>query len=158
MNNITIDVLFPNGTDNSRYGRLDIDTLFKGTSQLVTKKEDFTSADLLDSIAKTRKKKLHVMIDQYNKCCRMIKEADKEGDDHLTFMVPPTVAECTAYSSVDTLVYIQNNLRKKFIDTTIVDRLSIFITWEDVELKIELEKERIKREKEKRRNDDSSED
>ena len=139
MNNITIDILFPNGTRNRGNGKLDIESLFKGTAQLTSKKENFTSDDLLDSIENNRRKKLKAMIEQYNKCCKTIKLADIDGCDFITFTVPQAAHECSTYSSVDVLEYISENLRRKFIDTLIVDPTSIFITWKDLELKLELE-------------------
>lgn len=156
MNNITVDILFPDGTRNKGNGKLDIESLFKGTAQLTNKKESFTSDDLLDSIENNRRKKLKVMIEQYNKCCKTIKAADTNGDDYTTFTVPQSAPECSTYSSVDVLEYISENLRDKFIDTLIVNPTSIFITWKDLELKLELEKE--KKERDNRNNRESSDE
>lgn len=158
MNNITVDILFPDGTKNRGNGKLDIDSLFKGTPQLTNKKEDFTSSDLLSSIENNRKKKLKVMIEQYNLCCKTIKSTDSDGNDYTMFTVPQSVPECSTYSSVDALEYISENLRSKFIDTLIVNDTSLFITWKDLELKLELKREKEELERKNKEKDQESSD
>jgi len=135
MENITVDDLFPNNRTNN--GGLNIDTLFKGTFNLTTIKEDLTRDDILHNIMNARKKKLKIMIKYYNKCCQCIKENINHGHDNITFTIPQVMLDCPTYSSYETLEYIANNLRKKMIDTLILDECNIFISWDYLELKLE---------------------
>ena len=150
--NISVDVLFPDSAGKKkRTGKIDIESLFNGTTHLNSNKDKFTSDELLGRITEMRKKKLKSMIDQYNKCCRMIKDINNKGGNYVTFIVPHSVPECATYSSIDALKYISDNLRKDYLDTTIISNVAIFISWEDIELKKELA--RIKNEeKEKKDN------
>lgn len=151
--NISVDILFPNGEyRKKRTGKIDIDTLFNGATPLSSKKNKFTSDDLLESIVKERHKKLKAIIDQYNKCCRLIKDANSNGCHYMTFGVPTSVAECSTYSPIDALEYISDNLRNNYLDTTIINNSTIFINWEDIEFKKELAK--IKKENDKKENTD----
>jgi hypothetical protein len=145
--NISVDALFPNKCNNRRTGNIDIESLYQGTAILNGVKNKFTSDDLLENIIKTREKKLTAMIDQYNKCCRAITDANNNGLNYIKFSVPTYSPGCSTYSSIDTLEYISDNLRKNYLDTAIIDNITIFINWEDIEFKKELAKLKKKVEK-----------
>ena len=62
---ITIDTLFPSGAKTRDTGKIDIDSLFKGTSlNYNNKKNDVDVNSLLDSITNQRKKKLKSVINK----------------------------------------------------------------------------------------------
>jgi hypothetical protein len=157
--NISIDVLFPNGEyKKKRVGKIDTDTLFDGSTPLSSKKNKFTSDDLLESIIKERHKKLKSIIDQYNKCCRLIKDVNSNSGQCMTFVAPISVPECSTYSSIDALEYISDNLRRNYLDTTIINNFTIFINWEDIEFKKELAKIKKENNKKDDKKDDEKDD
>ncbi|MBT5492122.1 hypothetical protein HOK00_07795 [bacterium] len=135
MRNITVDDLFPK--NRTKRGRLDTETLFRGTFNLTSIKEDLSHDELLETVMNGRKKKLKIMINYYNRCCKLIKDNINDGNDCMTFTIPQFIPDCTTYSSHETLEYITNNLRKKMIDTLILDECKIFISWDYLELKLE---------------------
>ena len=135
---ITIDTLFPSGAKTRDTGKIDIDSLFKGTSlNYNNKKNDVDVNSLLDSITNQRKKKLKIFIEYYNKCCNQIRDANKEGCTDIVFTVPEILAESSSYSPVACIEYITKNLVENLIDVVKLNDCTIFITWIDLELKME---------------------
>lgn len=147
MSDISINALFPDKYNKKGTGNIDVESLYRGTALLNGVKNKFTSDDLLENIVKAREKKLSAMIDQYNKCCRAITDANNNGLNYIQFSVPTYSPGCSTYSSIDTLEYISDNLRKNYLDTVIINNITIFINWEDIEFKKELAKLKEKIEK-----------
>ena len=145
MDKINIDTLFPTVTGERRQhtgGKIDINTMFKNAPQLITKKEEFESTDLLQSIENNRKKRLKVIIDYYNLCCKMIKDTDANGQNKMTFSIAKKKLDVPGYSPVEVLEYIVKNLRAKFIDALIISQTSIFVSWKNLEINMEEDKQR----------------
>jgi len=135
MNNITLNTLFPNSEEIQNKSNIDINSLFNGLSLNNYEKNNFNSKKLLENINERRKKKLKYMIDCYNKCCKQIINVNNDNEFDTFYSVPEYIPEAIDYNSKDCLDYISKNLNEKFIDTCIINKNTIFITWSNLELK-----------------------
>jgi hypothetical protein len=148
--NLSLLTLLPGHSGHSgqgnicRSGKFGIETLSNNSIiKRVSGKEEYIGKDLIKSIEYGRKKRLQVMINCYNNCCKKIKEADKDNEQYIFFTVPTSVPGCPKYNPVVILEYISENLRNKFIDTLILDNgETIYINWENLEINIENSKEK----------------
>ena len=145
--NLSLLTLLPeySGQGNiCRNGKFGIKTL--SNNSIIKKnmgKEEYIGKDLIKSIEHGRKKRLQVMINCYNNCCKKIKEADKDNEQYIFFTVPTSVPGCPKYNPVVILEYISENLRNKFIDTLILDNgKTIYVNWANLEINIENSKEK----------------
>ena len=136
MNHITLNTLFPSGSQIQNNGLLNVNSLFKGLPLNNFEKEDFNSQSLINNITQRRKKKLQYMIDCYNKCCKHITNINNDNQYDTFFTVPEYIPEAIEYNSIECLEYISINLNQKLIDTYIINNTTVFITWNDLELKL----------------------
>ena len=135
MNTININQLFPSENTTKKNGKLDIESLFKGLPLNNIKKNNFSSAQLLEGINDRRVKKLKYFIKCLNNCTKQIEKMDKEGYTDTVFTVPDYVTEISSYNSNECLDYIIDNLTLQKLDILKISNISIFITWSDIELK-----------------------
>lgn len=135
MNTININQLFPSENTTKKNGKLDIESLFKGLPLNNIKKNNFSSAQLLEGINDRRVKKLKYFIKCLNSCTKQIEKMDKEGYTDTVFTVPDYVTEIPSYNSNECLDYIIDNLTLQKLDILKISNISIFITWSDIELK-----------------------
>ncbi|ATZ80446.1 hypothetical protein BMW23_0392 [Bodo saltans virus] len=130
--NINLDSLFPsdNNNDEMRYGKIDIDTLFK-------KNDDdfnFDSTVLLDVIKK-KKEALRICYNNiFKKCCEAIVKANNDGFVKIKYEIPQ-FSELYGYSCRDCLYFIKNKLSEQLIDTRIISQTQIIIQWSNLERK-----------------------
>lgn len=135
MNTININQLFPSEDSTKKNGKLDIESLFKGLPLNNIKKNNFSSAQLLEGINDRRVKKLKYFIKCLNNCTKQIEKMDKEGYTDTVFTVPDYITEISSYNSNECLDYIIDNLTLQKLDILKISNISIFITWSDIELK-----------------------
>jgi hypothetical protein len=148
---MNIETLMPsnNHNYNRNTGKIDVNMISTGKSINIDPSKDFNSHNLLGNIYERRKKKRNWLVDMYNLCCNKIKDADDAGLTDITFTLPEIILENSSYRHQEALEYISKNLRDQRMDTLILDKKSIFITWKFLELRLEEELDNEK-------NDDNS--
>ena len=136
---MNIETLMPSNKHNynRNTGKLDVNMISSGKSINIDPSKDFNSHNLLNSIYEKRKQKRNWLVDMYNLCCNKIKDADDAGLTDITFILPEIILENSAYRHKEAIEYISKNLRDQRIDTLVLDKKSIFITWKYLELKLE---------------------
>ena len=130
MQNININNLFPNNKNN--YKPLDIQSLYDQLNKKI-KKVDFSIQDIINTKEQERKKTMNEYKKYFHKCLIKIKTAHKLKKEDMIYIVPDRIIYCQEYNSIDCLNYIQSHLRKIYMDTFILSRKSIFITWINLE-------------------------
>lgn len=142
---INIDNLFPEGNKSgTRCSKLDIDTLFSGTSINNEPEITFSSDMLLNKIKKRRIEKLKCYRQMLKYCHERINSADDNLETDIIFTVLEQIPDCKDYNPHECLEYISIKLRDESIDTTILTNTTMFITWKYLELKKENEKNKVK--------------
>jgi hypothetical protein len=97
---------------------------------------DFDSTNLLKNIQEKRIKKRNWLVDEYNKCCAQIKDANETGLTDIFFTLPEIIVEHSSYKHKEALEYISKNLREQKLDTHIVNERTLFVTWKYLELNL----------------------
>lgn len=130
--------LFPNPDGSKPYigGKLDVNTLFR------KKQEDdltinFDSRDLLKTAHVKRKKILKWYVKMFNACTEKIKSANSFGITDIVFEIINFIPECPEYKPLKCLKFISKKLNEQHINTYIVNSTHLFITWADLELRID---------------------
>ena len=136
---MNIETLMPsnNHNYNRNTGKIDVNMISNGKSINIDPSKDFNSHNLLNSIYEKRKKKRNWLVDMYNLCSNKIKDADDAGLTDITFILPEIILENSSYRHQEAIDYISKNLRDQQIDTLVLDKKSIFITWKYLELRLE---------------------
>lgn len=142
---ISVDTLFPSDMRSGTRGdRFDIDTLFANTPLNSDPDITFTSDVLLERINKRRIEKLKCYKNMLRYCHKRIAETDANNGTDIVFSVVDTVPECREYKPLECLEYISKKLRLDDFDTFILNDVTMFITWSNLELKKEQNKEQYK--------------
>ncbi len=138
---MNIETLMPsnNNNYNRNTGKIDVNMISNGKSINLDPSKDFNSHNLLNSIYEKRKKKRNWLVEMYNLCSNKIKDADDAGLTDITFILPEIILENSSYRHQEAIDYISKNLRDQKIDTLILDKKSIFVTWKYLELRLESE-------------------
>ena len=132
---MTIENLMPSNNHNyNNTKKLDVFTISNGKKINTDPDRDFNSNDLLNSIYEKRQKYRNWLVDIYNQCSNKIKQADDDGLTDIIFELPDIILENSSYKHKDAIEYISKNLREQKIDTLIIDKKKIFITWKYIEL------------------------
>lgn len=135
--NINIENMFGSETKVlCTNGKLDINTLFKYTDDDECTNVEFDPNILLKGINKRKKKLNKTYAEFYKSCCDTIIKASEAGMTDILFEVPTHVIDCTDYVSYDCLVYIKEKLTDQHISTHIKSKKTIFITWHNLEKKL----------------------
>jgi hypothetical protein len=136
---MNIETLMPSNSHNynRNTGKIDVNMISNGKSINIDPSKDFNSHNLLNGIYERRKKKRNWLVDMYNLCCNKIKDADDAGLTDITFILPEIISENSSYRHLEAIEYISKNLRDQKIDTLVLDKKSIFVTWKYLELKLE---------------------
>jgi hypothetical protein len=135
--NISIETLFPTEDGSKPYigGKLDIKTLFGNNN-----KDNFDSRELLDIVKRRRKKLQECHEDAYKSCIRSIRLINNSALTDMVFTVSSYVPDCVDYNPYICLKYIKKKLGEQFIDTTILSTTEIFITWHNLERRLDNKK------------------
>jgi hypothetical protein len=141
MDNINISNLFPASYNkNTTNEPLNVRSLYNFNNKCSLKLNEDTrkpvnfSIDSLINVRKEKQKKIH---DKYKRitdtCLNNIKSANKIYQTDIIFNVPLTVLGCNEYDSLECLDYIEYKLRKLHMDTYIISKTTIFISWLHIE-------------------------
>lgn len=138
LNNFNISTFFPNedGTINNNNGNFTVNSLFKKIPEQ-NNVNNFDSKVLLKTLKQRRKKLLFTYMNMYNLCCVKIKEANTYAITDIIFEVNNINHECVGYSPLQCLLFIKKKLDEQLIETHIMNPTHIFITWYNLESKIE---------------------
>jgi hypothetical protein len=137
MGKISIDTLFP----DAKYKKtgLDIETIFPKSIRSDASAPYFNSEELFME----RHKKvinLHVLYRQLlSECIDNIRDNNDMDITDMIFPVPLYMHMQPKYDSADCLRYIESKLRKQYLDTLIISKKEIFISWLDVEKNKEID-------------------
>ena len=140
MNNISIESLFPNSKNRIKHGTLDVNTLFPGKSNM--NEDEYFDVDELSLVRKEKDKKLKDLFKVIMKqCIDRIKTANTNDYTDIVFEVPKKIYLYPDYYPHTCLQYIEKKLRKLYIDTLIITKNHIFISWLNVDRNKEIERE-----------------
>lgn len=136
MDKINIENLFANG-ENDFYisGSLDVFTLFSKEEK--NKEYNFNSNVLLDCVRKRRQKMKEYCDNAYKLCCERIESANKSGLTDIIFEIAECVPDCLNYKPRECLEYIEKKLKAQKISTYTMSDTQIFITWINLEDKLD---------------------
>jgi hypothetical protein len=140
LKNICIENLIPSKTGNPEFnyikGKLDINVISKNTryNDDNDEKYSFDSKILLNNIYERRKRLRKWMVKMFNLCCEKIKTADELGLTDIMFEIPKVIVESSEFKHEQAIKYINENLKKQFLDTYIINYRQIFISWKYIEL------------------------
>ena len=137
MPKISIDTLFPN--EKHKKTGLDIETIFPKNVRSDTSLPYFNSGELYEE----RHKKvinLHILYRQLlSQCIDNIKNNNDMDITDMIYQVPLYMHMQPKYNSTDCLQYIESKLRKQYIDTYILSKKEIFVSWLHVEKNKEID-------------------
>ena len=135
---MNIENLMPsnNHVYNRNKGVLTVDMISRGAKINVEPDRDFDSSKLLNNINDRRRKKRNWLVNMYNQCCAKIKDADDSGLTDIIFTLPEIIIENSSYKHKEAIEYISKNLREQKLDTYIIDKRNLFVTWKYLELNL----------------------
>lgn len=135
LNKFTVASLFGKTDGTKAYfgGHLDVNTLFKNKENT----NNFNSRTLLNNVYDRRKMLLRWYNNMYTVCCEKITIVNSNGLTDMIFEVMNYIPECPEYKSIECLKFIEKNLITQLIDTKIISDTKIFITWNNLESKID---------------------
>lgn len=111
---------------------LDISSLNNSIERKNKKKTELHVEDLTARWEEKKRKKFHEYKKIYNMCLSKIKQANKINRFDLLYEIPTVVYMCPQYDSVECLDYLQEKLKSLYLDTMIVNKYSIFISWMNI--------------------------
>lgn len=140
MDKINVDMLTTNmntGLENrsnnsSNNTNITVDNIINMSSG--SKQNNFSIDYVIKMKKKKREKLLETYIRHYNDCLEKIMMTTSRDINDLIYQVPQNVADCCGYNPVDCLEFISNKLKQQYMDTYIINSISIFITWEYAEV------------------------
>jgi hypothetical protein len=126
MDNININNLFPLSNSRSSVDKpLDVTSLY-----------NFDRPQNIELEANVKEKK-RIIHNRYRKitdmCLNKIKSANKINKTDIVFNIPLTVFGCHEYNSDECLDYMEYKLRKLYMDTYILSKTAIFVSWLNIE-------------------------
>ena len=131
-----LESLFPSDHKSSNRGKLDMNTLF-GNEEDDSNSYKFDSKILLSNIHKRKKKLDATHNDMFRGCCESIKGASEAGYSHIHYDVPKHVIDCNDYKPSECLEFIKEKLNEQKLNIKIISRTRMYISWEDIEEKLE---------------------
>ena len=137
MGKISIDTLFP----DAKYKKtpLDVETIFPKSVRSDKSLPYFNSDELFIE----RHKKvinLHILYRQLlSQCIDNIKDNNDMDITDMIFQVPLYMHMQQKYNSMHCLQYIESKLRKQYLDTLIISKKEMFISWLNVEKNKEID-------------------
>ena len=148
MNKINIDNLFNNTGKEEQYRPLDVYSLYNPQKNLEEKEINFSVERLINH----RKEKKNRVIDEYKKifrmCLKKVDVANKLNTYDIVYEIPIAIYRCNEYRPTDCLNFIEERLKKLFLDTYVISDYSVFISWKNIEKnKGEIEKNKVEKNK-----------
>lgn len=135
LENFNIENLFSDKKNNKKpniTGKLDIKTLFQDDNQSYK----FNSKELLESTYEKREKLKKHYEGIFKKCCETIKHANKSGFTKIEYEIPK-FSDCIGYSCSECINFLKLRLEEQNLDVYYVNQMTIYISWENLEKKIE---------------------
>jgi hypothetical protein len=133
MDKLSIDNLF--STKSLSKNKLDVNSLINNKPEIkINKSRHFTSNELIQTRNERRKKVLEYYIKYYDSCFEKIELLDKQGKTDLIFEVPVRIPDCPNYIAMNCIDYVEKKLREQYMDTSILNDNSIFVTWKYIEI------------------------
>lgn len=111
----------------------------------------FNVQQLIDVQTERENKKIDAYKRIFQKCLNKIEELHKRRITEFTYSVPLRIVGCPEYSTEECLEKIEDSLRELFMDTLIISRNTIFVTWYNIQ------ENKLNKEKEKEDDNTSSE-
>jgi hypothetical protein len=141
MDNININNLFPLSNSRSSVDKpLDVTSLYNFDRPQNIELEANVKTEInfsVESIINERKEKKRIIHNRYRKitdmCLNKIKSANKINKTDIVFNIPLTVFGCHEYNSDECLDYMEYKLRKLYMDTYILSKTAIFVSWLNIE-------------------------
>ena len=138
MENISVNILSSstgmindsNSNSNLNSNNIDVESL----SNLKNSKEIFDINMIISIKKQKREKLLETYITYYDRCIEKIKILNKRNICDLFFQVPFYIPDCFEYKPQDCIDFIQNKLKKYYMDSYKINNNTIFITWKYIEL------------------------
>lgn len=134
MEKLNIENLFNCKTGHSQV--LDVKTLIN------THDNSFDIKKLIDTREQKRKKLIDAYTRSYAQCINKISVANTLGKNDLLYSVASYVKDVPNYRSDECLKYIEQRIKSLYMDTYIVNKTTIFITWAYIEANIKIEDEK----------------
>jgi len=126
MDHINTDNLF----NSNSSGPININDLFN------LDKSNNTESVVKHLIDNKKQQKVNAYLEykkSFDMCLLTIKRASNMNKTDIFFKVPQLIVGCSFYNSLDCLYYIQNKLRNMNIDTLIINKFTIFISWINID-------------------------
>lgn len=135
MNKLKLNDLYPSASDKLDYK---ISTLVEIENNGFI--ENFSANTLLEK----RKRKIKEKLKKYNKilnnCLMKISEYDDNNKTDIIYEIKHEIEYNKNFNYLECINFLQDNLRKRLFDTTIVSKRKIFVTWKYIEIKQEQDK------------------
>ena len=144
MNNININSIFGKNSSNGGESNkpLDVHTLFHSGYVKTDAKPRFSVDSLINEREEKKKKVIYQYKRIFHMCLKKIQLANRMNKYEILYEVPEAIFMYPEYNSYDCLKYIDDRVKKLFMDTCILSNKTIFITWYDIK-----ENKRIKESK-----------
>lgn len=132
MSRITVSTLFPelNKKDNDN---ITVKSLFDTKNNRLKNEINFSVNSLLaPKIEKRKQIKMEYKL-EYKTCLSQIELVNKVGQTDFIFEVPKTKFMLPEYNSEDCINYIKDHLYDNCIDSMVLSKTKIFVSWLDLE-------------------------
>jgi hypothetical protein len=145
LSNFNIENLFSTNKSHPQFsGQLDIKSLFQTEDN---NEINIDSSALLNTIHEKRNKLEKYYLKIFHKCWQTIESANKSGFTKIKYEIPK-FSECIGYSCNECLFFLKKKLEEQKLDAKITGEISLYISWEMLENKINKERQ----EKEQKQN------
>jgi len=137
LQKLNIENLFSSKAGNKPHtnGKLDINTLFKKCEK-INNKFVFDSEVLLESIKLKKQKIADCHLSIFKTCCESIITANSSGITDIIHEIPEHVPDVLDFDAKKCLSFIKDKLQEQKISCLILTQTRIFITWNNLEEKI----------------------
>ena len=131
FNSININNIFSTNKNNVR--PLDVHSLYSQDENNTKNKIDFS----VENLSIQRQEKRNKLIQKYKKilslCLTKINSVNKNNKTDMIYTVPLVIFGYQDYNSVECLNYLEAKLRYLHMDTLIVSKTEIFVSWLNVD-------------------------
>ena len=126
MDKINLENLFNCKTNN--FKTIDVSSLSGKYEQ------HFNINKLIETKEHMREKLLDEHIKYYKLCIKQIELTNLIGKTDILFVIDEKKPDLPLYNSFDCLKYIENKLTSNYFNTQIINKTTMFITWEYIEV------------------------
>ena len=127
----SVNNLFPEASDTPvGNGTIDVNLIADMTRQRDT---NFNVNPLYKSIIEKNLRLIKSYNDNFSQCCELIYKANDEDKTDIVFQIPFFITDVPEYDPVISLKIIQKRLWKQNINSVIMSKIAIYITWKHLE-------------------------